>query len=235
MFASCLMNRLLCTLAVVSLLLAACGPATPTHTAPPTATTALVSAPTAAPTLAETPTTLPPVTETPTEPPTPEALTSFDQALELSPKLVWALAGRGAAHLQLKRYGEALKDFSKVIELEPNNHWCLYCRALAHYAEGQTDAAQTDFRAAIKIAKQKHERDPKEWRNMLRLALYYLTAGEVEEAERLYRKTLTNDAPAYRARVAAFELDDFLPLFPDRVQASAMQDWLQGRLQEAEQ
>jgi hypothetical protein len=73
-----LLNRLLCTLAAVSLLLVACGPATPTGTPPPPATTALVSVPTTAPTLAETPSTPAPTATTPTEPPTPEALASLD-------------------------------------------------------------------------------------------------------------------------------------------------------------
>ncbi len=72
-----LMKHVLCIPVVVSLLLAACGSATPTDTPPPTATKALVPAPSVAPTLAETPTTLPVETETPAEPPTPEALASL--------------------------------------------------------------------------------------------------------------------------------------------------------------
>jgi hypothetical protein len=71
-------NRLLCAMAVVVLLLAACGPATPTGAPLPTVTTALVAAPTATPAPAETPTALPVPAETPTEPPTPGALAGLD-------------------------------------------------------------------------------------------------------------------------------------------------------------
>jgi hypothetical protein len=78
MLASRLRNRLLYTLAVVSLLLAACGPAMPTGTPPPTATKALISAPTATQELSETPTTLPAAADTSAEPPTPEALDSLN-------------------------------------------------------------------------------------------------------------------------------------------------------------
>lgn len=76
--ASRLMNRLLCTLAAVSLLLAACGPARPTGTPPLTATTAPIPAPTSTQELSETPATLPTAAETPGEPPTPEAIVSLE-------------------------------------------------------------------------------------------------------------------------------------------------------------
>jgi hypothetical protein len=76
--ASRLMNRLLCMLAVVSLLLAVCGPARPTATPPLTATTAPVSAPTSTQEFSETPTTLPTAAETPGEPPTPESMVSLE-------------------------------------------------------------------------------------------------------------------------------------------------------------
>jgi hypothetical protein len=74
-----LMSCLLCVLAVVSLLLSACGPVTPTATPPPAETTGPVTAQTATPLVAETPTTSP-VTETPAEPPTPEAVASLGLA-----------------------------------------------------------------------------------------------------------------------------------------------------------
>jgi hypothetical protein len=78
MFASRLANRLLCTLVVISLLLAACGPAPSTATPPPAAATAIVSAPTAPPTRAEMPATLPPATEPSAGVPTSQVLASHD-------------------------------------------------------------------------------------------------------------------------------------------------------------
>jgi len=81
MLARRLLNRLLFALSIASLLLAGCGPATPTDTPPPTATTAIISAPTATPEPPDTPPTLP-ATESPTGAPTAEA--------PASPKLVFA-------------------------------------------------------------------------------------------------------------------------------------------------
>jgi hypothetical protein len=85
--ASRLMNRLLCMLAGVSLLLAACGPPTPTDTPSPTAKTAITSAPTATPGLSETPT-APPAAETPTEPATRRHCIACGASLEVIPARV---------------------------------------------------------------------------------------------------------------------------------------------------
>jgi Flp pilus assembly protein TadD len=45
------------------------------------------------------------------------ALEDFDQALQLNPRFVDALAGRGATYLRLGRVAEAERDFARCREL----------------------------------------------------------------------------------------------------------------------
>jgi hypothetical protein len=99
MLARRLLNRLLFALSIASLLLAGCGPATPTDTPPPTATTAIISAPTATPEPPDTPPTLP-ATESPTGAPTAEA--------PASPKLVFARFEEPAVEVLPAAYHEPL-------------------------------------------------------------------------------------------------------------------------------
>jgi tetratricopeptide (TPR) repeat protein len=99
---------------------------------------------------------------------------------------------------------------------------------------GQNDKAQADLQAAVQIAQQKRDEDPWDWRNPLRLALYHLALGKAEQAERLYRQTLSGKVPAYRARTAAADLKDFLTLFPTHSQAWAIHGIVEEYLREAE-
>ncbi|MHC5897710.1 tetratricopeptide repeat protein, partial [Nostoc sp.] len=55
----------------------------------------------------------------------PEALEDFDRAIELNPKLDWAIANRGETYRLMKRYPEALKDFDRAIELDPKYDWAI--------------------------------------------------------------------------------------------------------------
>ena len=157
-----------------------------------------------------------------------QALKDFDRAIELDPKFAWAIANRGSTYLMLKRYNEALADFNSAIDLDSNDDWHLYERALAYQALNQADKVQTDLDLAIKLAQQGHEKDAKNWRNTFNLAVYYLAAGAIEQSKTLYREALSNDAPLGRIRVALRDLDDFLTVFPDNIQAKSMQRLLQS-------
>jgi tetratricopeptide (TPR) repeat protein len=163
-----------------------------------------------------------------------EALTNFDRAIELKEDYAWAIAGRGETYRNMERYQEALADFDRAIELDPDNDWYLYDRAITYHALGQTDKAQVDLTLAILRARQAYEKASEDWQNTLNLGLYHLATGEAERAERFYREALSSAAPPHRVLEAMHDLEDFLHVFPNHVQAQAMRDMLQKHLQEAE-
>lgn len=166
-----------------------------------------------------------------------DALADFNRAIELAPDYGRGPFGRGMTYLMMRRYDVAMADFDRAIaiNLMTETDRCYYGRALAYMAIGQTDNAQADLTTAVQIAQQKQAEDPKDWRNTLKLALYRLVSGEVEQAERLYREMLSGSVSSYRARTAAIDLRDFLALFPSHAQARAMRDLVEEYLQEVEQ
>ena len=160
----------------------------------------------------------------------PEALEDFDRAIELNPKLNWAIARRGQTYLMLKLYNEALADLNRAINLDSDCNWRLYNRALAYQALNQPDKAWADLSLAIKLAKQHYEKDAKDWSNAFNLALYYLAAQYHQPAERLYLHVLSQGASSERTHAAIQDLNDFLTVFPDHVQAISIRQLLQSSL-----
>ncbi|MBD2679611.1 MULTISPECIES: tetratricopeptide repeat protein [Nostoc] len=158
-----------------------------------------------------------------------EALEDFDRAIELDPKFDFAIIFRGQTYLMLKRYNEALADFNCAIDLDSGSDWKLYNRALAYLALNQPDKARTDLTLAIKLAKEDYEKDPKDWR-AFNLALYYLAAQYNQPAEQLYRYVLSQGASLERIHAAIQDLNDFLTVFPNHVQATSMRQLLQSSL-----
>ncbi|MBE8969411.1 tetratricopeptide repeat protein [Nostocales cyanobacterium LEGE 12452] len=161
----------------------------------------------------------------------PEALKDFDRAIELNPKLNWAITSRAQTYLMLKLYNEALVDFNCAIDLDSGNNWYLYNRALAYQALNQPDKAWADLALAIKLAKQHYEKDAKDWSNAFNLALYYLAAQYNQPAERLYRHVLSKGASSELTREAIQNLNDFLTVFPDHLQATSIRQLLHSLLQ----
>jgi tetratricopeptide (TPR) repeat protein len=160
----------------------------------------------------------------------PEALQDFDRAIELNPKLDWAISYRGQTYLMLKLYNEALANFNRAINLDSDDNWALYNRALTYLALNQPDKARADLALAIKLAKQNYEKDPQNWSNAFNLALYYLAAQYNQPAEQLYRYVLSQGAFLERSHEAIQDLNSFLTVFPDHVQATSMRELLQSSL-----
>ncbi|WP_445630748.1 tetratricopeptide repeat protein [Nostoc sp. DSM 114167] len=159
-----------------------------------------------------------------------EALQDFDRAIELDPKLDWAIASRGETYLMLKLYNEALANFNRAIDLDSDSNWYLYNRALAYLVLNQPDKARTDLVLAIKLAKQNYEKDTKDWFNAFNLALYYLAANYTQPAERLYRYALSKGVSSESIGGAMQDLNNFLTVFPDHLQATSMRQLLQSSL-----
>ncbi|QHG16789.1 hypothetical protein [Nostoc sp. ATCC 53789] len=132
----------------------------------------------------------------------------------------------------MQRYHEAPQDLDRTIGL--NRHyqddWYFYERALTYLALNQPDKARADLALAMKLAKEHYEKDARNWRNSFNLALYYLAAQYNQPAEHLYRHTISQGASLERIRIAVQDLNDFLAVFPNHVQATSMQQLLQSSL-----
>ena len=90
--------------------------------------------------------------------------------------------------------------------------------------------AQTDLQTAIDLAQAKQAKDPIDWQNNFNLALYYLAAGRFEEGGGLYSRV--SEASIDSIEMAIRDLDDYLMLFPDRLQAQEICNFLSGRLRQ---
>jgi tetratricopeptide (TPR) repeat protein len=159
-----------------------------------------------------------------------EALKDFDRAIILNPSYAWALVSRGEIYLMLKRYNDTLIDFKNALELESNNNWCLYVRALTYQALNKPDKAQADFALAIQLAKQHFEQHAQDWRNTFNLALYFLAVQYIPIAKQLYQYALSKGASLEHIHEAIRDLDDFLTVFPEHVQAKDIQKFLRSAL-----
>ena len=84
--------------------------------------------------------------------------------------------------------------------------------------------AQADLQSAIVLAQAIQAKDPIDWQNNFHLALYYLAAGRFEESDGLYDRA--SEASTDLIEMAIRDLDDYLMLFPDRIQAQEVRDRL---------
>jgi tetratricopeptide (TPR) repeat protein len=96
-----------------------------------------------------------------------QAINAFNKALELDPKLVSALNGRGSAYKFGSRVRDALKDWNKVIAIKP----------------GFTDAY---FNIGITYLQINKKQEALKYLNMLKEKFYHqLPAGDQQRVDRL--------------------------------------------------
>ncbi|MFN6518546.1 MAG: tetratricopeptide repeat protein [Nostoc sp. CreGUA01] len=79
-----------------------------------------------------------------------KALQNFDRAIELNPKYVEAIVGRGRTYYLMGRDKESLQDFDRAIELNPKEEWAIHRGITYHLMERYEEALQ-DFNDAIEI------------------------------------------------------------------------------------
>ena len=114
---------------------------------------------------------------------------------------------------------KGLITLSQILTHPPQKHDC-------------PTEAQTDLQNAIVLAQTKQSEDAIDRQNNFNLALYYLAAGRFEESDGLYsrlseasRNSMVSDRPKV-IEEAIRDLDDYLTLFPDRLQAREVCDRL---------
>ena len=154
-----------------------------------------------------------------------EALKDFDSTIELDSESSWATSHRGQIYQFLGQFELSLQDFDRSITLDPKDcEWDCYLRSLTLTKLDRPTEAQTDLQSAIVLAQAKQTEDRTDWQNNFNLALYYLVAGRFDESCGLY--DLVSEASRDSIENAIRDLDDYLTLFPDRLQAREVCDRL---------
>ncbi len=159
-----------------------------------------------------------------------QAHKDFNRAVELDSKDHWNVYERGKVDLLLGNYKQALQDFELSIELDPSNDWTFYVRSLAHTALKQTEDAKTDIEQAIDLAHKDYEANPQNFQNIFNLAIYHLTAGNVEQSNHLYQEALNKEPSTRLTREAIRDLEDLLTVLPNYSNAELMRSRLQSAL-----
>jgi tetratricopeptide (TPR) repeat protein len=103
------------------------------------------------------------------------AISDFDHAIELDPKLHKAYFGRGNAYKDKGEYDRAIADYSQAIELEPKNSDPLNNRGIAYAKKREFDRAIADFTRVIEL-------NPNSAAAYINRATVFLNKGEREKA-----------------------------------------------------
>ncbi|NJP10063.1 MAG: tetratricopeptide repeat protein [Leptolyngbyaceae cyanobacterium RU_5_1] len=83
--------------------------------------------------------------------PSEEAITSYDQAIELKPDYHQAWYNRSFVISALGRHEEAITSYDQAIELKPHDHYAWYNKARCCAQWGKTEAAIESLRRAIEL------------------------------------------------------------------------------------
>ncbi len=117
------------------------------------------------------------------------AVEHFTKVLEVEPKNVAALRGRGDALLSMGRQAEAIKDYEKALEVDPKDSGVL--NNLAWVLATSPDEKLRDGKRALELAKQACElTDYKEAHILSTLAAAYAEIGDMEKAIEWSRKAV---------------------------------------------
>ncbi len=79
------------------------------------------------------------------------AIADYTKALEMDPKSVDALGGRGLAYVKKLSYDLAIADYDKAIEIKPKNAAAYANRAAAYERKGNAEKAVADYDKALEL------------------------------------------------------------------------------------
>ncbi len=80
-----------------------------------------------------------------------EAITAYNQAINIDPRCVAAYYGLGSAYHQLGLYQRAASEFDQVLALDPSNAWAYYSKGLAYYELGLYQRAIDEYDRSIAL------------------------------------------------------------------------------------
>ena len=128
-----------------------------------------------------------------------DAITDYNQAIALDPKLAEAYNNRGAANNHLGKYAEAIADYDQAITLDPKDAVAYSNRGAANNHLGKYAEAIADYDQAIAL-------DPKYAVSYYNRGNAYADLGKYAEAIADYTQAIALDpknAAAYNNRGAA--------------------------------
>jgi lipoprotein NlpI len=79
------------------------------------------------------------------------AIASYNQAIDLDPKLAEAYFNRGIAKAAHDDLDGAIADYSQALQVDPTLGAAFYYRGLARHSKGDLDGAITDYNQAVQI------------------------------------------------------------------------------------
>ncbi len=116
-----------------------------------------------------------------------EALADFDKSIELKADLAPAFFESGMAYYAQEKYKQAIKAYDGAIKLQPENAEYIYSRCVSKSWSGDNAGAREDCRKAVKIK-------PDYVDAWYTLARAYEDLGQLDEAEKTYKKVLELEA-----------------------------------------
>src|SRR6266536_2793631 len=147
-----------------------------------------------------------------------DALTDLNKAIDLDPTFAWAIANRGQTYRAIGHYNDALTDLNKAIDLDPKDDWWQYELAVTYLQLDERENAQAALREAIHLGRQDLATNGATLLRLFNLALYHVTAGDIEESRELWAQALAlPGVTAYIRDVALGELRDLQAVLPDIV------------------
>ncbi|MCP2727674.1 tetratricopeptide repeat protein, partial [Symplocastrum sp. BBK-W-15] len=79
------------------------------------------------------------------------AITDYNKAIQLNPKLAEAFYNRGVAYGSLMKYNSAIADYNKALKLNPKFADAFINRGFAYSEKGEYDRAIADYNEALKL------------------------------------------------------------------------------------
>jgi tetratricopeptide (TPR) repeat protein len=80
-----------------------------------------------------------------------EAISNYNKALEINPRLAEAYESRGIAYGKKGQCNQAISDYTKALEINPRDVWAYNNRGFAYGERGQYDEAISDYNKALEI------------------------------------------------------------------------------------
>jgi tetratricopeptide (TPR) repeat protein len=164
-----------------------------------------------------------------------KALHDFEEALDYTSEDSWAIAHRGYTYQAMERYEEALADFDRAITLDEKDNWYRYSRAQLYMHFDQTKAFESDIQTAIELGQAELRSTTNDCQSGFNLALYYLFAGNITEAESLYTRFASACSSLAHLQEAVYDLNDFISIQPASELAQRIYTHLQTRIAELQQ
>ena len=104
-----------------------------------------------------------------------DAITAFDKAIRLNPRLAEAYHGRGMAHNETGQNERALKDYDAALALNPQYAEAYFNRANAYSDMGKYDRALQDYGETLRLS-------PNHSGALFNRSLVYMILGRSEAA-----------------------------------------------------